>query len=112
MEDFMKAFPTIVAITALGISYAYAGDGLNNAKWCETQTAAPAQSFVMAQKMPDGKLRGTRSAATLIAEAKGAARAGRDDEAIAWVRACQAHNPHAQQTIDADRAAVLAWLKS
>jgi hypothetical protein len=104
----------IVALGAFFIAStaAMAGEGLTNAQWCETQTSAPAQALVMGQKMPDGNLRGTRSAAVLIAEAKKAARAGRDDEALAWARACQAHNPHAQQTIDADRGAVLGWLKA
>lgn len=107
---------SIASAAALYISVvcsgAHAGEGLNNAKWCETQTGAPADARAMAATAPDGKLRGTRSAAVLIAEARNAARSGRDDEAMAWARLCQWHSQHNQQSIDADRAAVLAWLKA
>jgi hypothetical protein len=108
----MKIIVMAGLIAALSdVSFASAGEGLINAQWCETQTSAPADTQAMVATMPDGKLRGTRSAATLIAEAKAAARAGRDDEAMGWARACQWHNQHAQQTIDAERGAVLQWLK-
>jgi hypothetical protein len=73
---------TLAALSALTSTAALAGEGLDNARWCETQTGPPAQAEAMAARMPDGNLRGTRSAATLIAEAKSSARAGKDDEGL------------------------------
>lgn len=108
----MKAFMLGIACLCVGAQSALAGDGLTNVQWCLTQTGAPSQSLAMAANDPDGKPRGTRSAAVLVAEAKNAAKAGQDDRAMAWARLCQWHNSGAQATIDADRAAVLAWLKS
>jgi hypothetical protein len=96
----------------LATAPAQAGEGLGHARWCETDTSAPAQAPAMAAVAPDGKLRGTRSAAVLVAEAKSAAKAGRDEEALAWLRLCQWHNQDAQNAIGADRADVLSWLNS
>src|SRR6266571_5162366 len=85
--------------------------GVGNAQWGEHETASPAQAPEMLKLDPHGRPRGTRSAATLFAEARNAARAGRDDEAIAWLLLCQSHNAGAQTEIRADRAAVLSYLK-
>jgi hypothetical protein len=65
----------LVVATCLGLvvvqgTSARAGEGLDNLKWCETETGGPAQEKCRVQNMPDGKVRGTRSAATLIAVEK------------------------------------------
>lgn len=107
----MKAFLVLVGLIAMSQA-ASAGEGLNNALWCLGDTGAPKQAKAMLAKDPNGKERGTRSAAVLYAEARNAARAGQDDKALAWLRLCQWQSPGAQATIDADRAAILAHLKS
>jgi hypothetical protein len=86
-------------------------NGLANVQWCEANTEAPSQSHCMAKTMPDGNLRGTRSAATLIGEARAAARSGNCDAAIAWAVECQCHNAGAADEIRADRDAVCGYLK-
>jgi cytochrome c553 len=87
-------------------------DGLAHVKWCETDTASPARAECTVQVMPDGNLRGTRSAATLIGEARAAARAGNCSKAIDWAAACQAcHNPDAAAEIRAAADAVCGYLK-
>ncbi|MDP1907748.1 MAG: hypothetical protein Q8K85_05575 [Hyphomicrobium sp.] len=86
-------------------------DGLANVKWCEANTEAPSQAHCMAKTMPDGNLHGTHSAATLIGEARAAARSGNCDAAISWAVECQCHNSGAADEIRADRDAVCGYLK-
>jgi hypothetical protein len=92
-------------------SPALAGPGVDNVKWCEGQTNAPTRTPDMLRIAPDGRPRGTRSAGVLIIEARNAARAGRDDEAIEWAVLCQSHNESAANSIRAERTAVLAYLR-
>ena len=86
-------------------------DGVGHVRWCETDTNPPAQLRCSAATMPDGNLRGTRSAATLIGEARAAARAGNCDAAIAWAAACQCHNPGPADEIRREKDAVCNYLK-
>ena len=60
---------------------------------------------------PDGK-RGDRTAFQLIRAARAAARAGRDDDAIAFIKVCQWHNQESYEDIDRDRAVILEYLRN
>jgi hypothetical protein len=79
-------------------------------RWCETETSAPKKASCIAQKMPDGNRRGTRSAATLIGEARGAARAGNRNGAFDWALACECHDSNAQNEFRAARDALVDYL--
>ena len=97
----------LLLLANLAFSSAARPEALANVRWCESNTALPAEAICSAQKMPDGNLRGTRSAATLIGEARAAARAGNCAKAVEWAAACQqCHNPGAADEIRAAADAV------
>jgi hypothetical protein len=92
-------------------SFAWA-NGVDNVRWCEMQSFTPSKGSAQSVKAPDGRPRGTRSAAALIAEARKAARAGgRNDEAIAWATLCQWPNADGASQIVRDREEVLKYLR-
>lgn len=105
-----------VGVVAVGIflpavlQSAYA-DAVGNVRWCESNTASPASVLAMAAIAPDGKPRGTRSAAVLIGEARAAARRGDCNKAIEWALLCQWHNEGPQNEIRNDRESVCNYLK-
>lgn len=107
----MRRAIVVAGIQLLTVSLACAQEGLANVRWCETQTAPPAQVRCQVRVMPDRQARLLRSAAELIAQSRAAARAGRDDEAIAWAMECQCHNASAIASIVRDRNSVLRYLK-
>ena len=106
-------------IRAVGLAFAFAAfpffaaaGGVDNVRWCEIQTFSPSKGAAMTARAPDGKPRGSRSAAALVAEARKAARAGgRNDEAIAWAALCQWPNADAAHEIRRDQDAVLNYLR-
>jgi hypothetical protein len=78
--------------------------------WCKNETNAPAQAIFMTKKMPDGKLRGTRSAAVLTAEARKAKAAGDCGKALEWMIHCVDHDAGAQNVLRADPAKTCSLL--
>ena len=87
-------------------------NGVDNVRWCEMQNFAPSKGAANSVRAPDGKPRGSRSAATLIAEARKAVRVGKNDEAIAWAVLCQWPNADGATQIIRDQDAVLGYLKT
>jgi hypothetical protein len=61
----------------------------------------------MATILPDGRLRGTRNAASLYAEARNAKARGDREEAFEWLLLAENHNPDAQKVLRAHREDIL-----
>ena len=80
--------------------------------WCQNEPGAPTRFDCQIAVMPDGNRRGFRSAATLIAEAKTAARNGNCGAAISWAVHCQCHNQDEQNAISGNSEAVCNWLRA
>ena len=94
------------------VPFLAAAAGVDHVRWCEMQTFSPSKGSAMTVKAPDGRPRGSRSAASLVVEARKAARAGgRNDEAIAWAALCQWPNADAAYEIRRDQDAVLNYLR-
>lgn len=110
----MKVTPAIVALVVVAAATGASSreSGVAHAAWCATDTGPPPQVIDRYRMMPDREGRGMRTGAELYALAVAAARAGRDDEAIAWLTdGCQHHNREAADAIKTDRAAVLKYLR-
>ena len=75
--------------------------------WIRNETTPPTDVASMAPILPDGKLRGTRSAASLYAEARRAKARGDRDEAFEWLLFAKYHDPDAQSVLRAHREDVL-----
>jgi hypothetical protein len=75
--------------------------------WIRTETAPPNDVASMATILPDGKLRGTRSAASLYGEARNAKAKGDRDGAFEWLLLAEIHDPAAQNILRAHREEVL-----
>ena len=102
-EGNMK-FSNIFLSTAflLVTNVSYAGPLEDVVNWCTNETNAPSKAPFMAMVMPDGNLRGTRSAAVLTAEARKAKASGDCNKAIEWLLHCADHDAGAQNVIRAD----------
>lgn len=104
----MKNYLIIVAtIFFPGIASAGQADIVT---WCSNETGAPSNIAFSAISMPDGKLRGTRSAAELTAEARKAKAAGDCNTAIEWLLHCVDHDEGAQNEIRANTDAACGLL--
>ena len=75
--------------------------------WIRNETAPPTDVASMATILPDGKLRGTRNAASLYAEARNAKARGDCDGAFEWLLLAENHDPDAQNVLRAHREDVL-----
>ena len=72
-----------------------------------TETAPPTDVASMAVIMPDGRLRGTRNAATLYAEARNAKARGDPAQAFEWLLLAENHDTDAQNVLLTHRDEVL-----
>lgn len=71
-------------------------------KFCRDDTGAPSNTVFMAIIMPDGKPRGTRSAADLTTKAREARDAGDCSKAVEWILHCADHDEGAKNVLRAD----------
>ena len=102
----------LVALAAEGaIDSARAESGLHYVQWCYGDPYKPWDEAAKEVATPDGK-RGDRTAFQLVRAARAAARAGRDDDAIAFIKVCQWHNQESYEDIDRDRAVILEYLRN
>ena len=90
---------------------ARAESGLHSVQWCLGDPYKPWDPAAHEVDTPHGK-RGTLTAFQLVRKARSAAREGRDDDAIAYIKACQWHNQETYEDIDRDRAAILEYLRN
>jgi hypothetical protein len=85
-EEAMKVHTILLIAIVTGFSTPVLADPLHDViNWCSTNTGAPTHAPIMAIKMPDGNLRGTRSPATLTAEARQAKAKGDCNMALQWL---------------------------
>ena len=88
-----------------------AESGLHFVKWCQGDPYKPWVAAAREVETPSGK-RGTLTANQLVRKARSAAREGRDDDAIAYIKVCQWHNQGSYGDIDRDREAILEYLRN
>lgn len=100
--------PAIILCSFPGPALAGWQDVIN---WCETETSTPKQAQCIARVMPDGNVRGMRSAANLTGEARKAARNGNADSTLAWMLECVCHDPNAQNELRAAGNELMQRLK-
>jgi hypothetical protein len=103
----------IVSVMLAGatLESARAESGLHFVYWCQGDPYKPWDPAAREVETPGGK-RGTLTANQLVRKARWAAREGRDDDAIAYIKACQWHNQESYKDIDRDRAAILEYLRN
>lgn len=79
--------------------------------WCEKDAVAPTADACKTELMPDGQQRGWRTAASLVAEARQAAKRGDCRDALWWAAACRCGDRQGRSAIAANRVGVCEWLR-
>jgi hypothetical protein len=108
MKGMVLIFALVFVIS--NATFVNAGPLEDVMNWCKNETNPPAQAIFMTKKMPDGRLRGTRSAAVLTAEARKAKAAGDCGTAVQWMIHCVDHDAGAQNVLRADPAKTCSLL--
>ena len=100
----------LAILTILAISTGARADGISAVKSCEADNERPDDTARLTI-MPNGKSRGSDTAAALIKMAREKAKEGKDTEAIQWAALCNFFDAAEQAAIKKDSAQVLQYLK-